>query len=160
MERKCLLEWIKNVVICSILFSMMLHIAPDPKMRRYIQTAVGFVMMIVVLTPVIKLAVSDEQILFNVYEESIGMEINAGDDDVYVKSMELVIEQFVADRYGVDVKADITLTENMEIDSIGLAVDYREMNREGISMNENDFKGIADAVASEYGISADRIIIM
>lgn len=43
------------------------------KMRRYIQTAVGFVMIIVVLTPVIKLVVSDEQILFNVYEESIGL---------------------------------------------------------------------------------------
>ena len=153
-------EWIKNVVICSILFSVMLHIAPDPKMRRYIPTAVGFVMIIVVLTPVIKLVVSDEQILFNVYEESIGLEIEAGDDAVYVMSMEQVIEQYIEDRYGVYVKADIVLTDNMEIDSIGISVDYREMNGKGISMNENDFRGIADAVAAEYGISTDRIIIM
>lgn len=75
-------------------------------------------------------------------------------------SMEQVIEQYIEDRYGVYVKADIVLTDNMEIDSIGISVDYREMNGKGISMNENDFRGIADAVAAEYGISTDRIIIM
>ena len=48
-----LAEWLKNIVVCSILFSVVLYIAPDPKMRRYVQAAVGFVMMMVVINPVI-----------------------------------------------------------------------------------------------------------
>ena len=62
----CMLaEWLKNIVVCSILFSVVLYIAPDPKMRRYVQSAVGFVMMMVVINPVIGWLGYADRIEFN-----------------------------------------------------------------------------------------------
>ena len=46
-------EWITNIIVCGILFSVILYLVPDPKMKKYIQTAIGFVMMIVVLLSLI-----------------------------------------------------------------------------------------------------------
>ena len=73
-------EWITNIIVCGILFSVILYLVPDPKMKKYIQTAIGFVMMIVVLTPVIRWLHSDDRVIFDMYEESLGANIDGGDD--------------------------------------------------------------------------------
>ena len=69
-------EWITNIIVCGILFSVILYLVPDPKMKKYIQTAIGFVMMIVVLTPVIRWLHSDDRVIFDMYEESLGANID------------------------------------------------------------------------------------
>ncbi len=140
-------EWITNIIVCSILFSVILYLTPDPKMKKYIQTAIGFVMMIVVLSPVIRWLHSEDRMIFDMYEESLGTDIGE-DDDVYVGLMEGVVENFVKDKYGVDSDVVITLSDAMEIEEMWI----------NISGNA-DHDGIAQAAAAEYGISQEKISV-
>ena len=140
-------EWITNIIVCSILFSVILYLTPDPKMKKYIQTAVGFVMMIVVLSPIIRFLHSEDRMVFDMYAESLGTDIGE-DDDVYVGLMEGVVENFLKDKYGVDSDVVITLSDAMEIEEMRIS----------ISKNA-DRDGIAQAAAAEYGISQEKISV-
>ena len=48
-----LLAWIKNIVLFILFSSLVFFLLPDEKYRKYMQTAVGFVLAIIVLTPVL-----------------------------------------------------------------------------------------------------------
>lgn len=140
-------EWITNIIVCSILFSVILYLTPDPRMKKYIQTAVGFVMMIVVLSPVIRFLHSEDRMVFDMYAESLGTDIGE-DDDVYVGLMEGVVENFLKDKYGVDSDVVITLSDAMEIEEMRISI-----------LKNADRDGIAQAAAAEYGISQEKISV-
>lgn len=140
-------EWITNIIVCSILFSVILYLTPDPRMKKYIQTAVGFVMMIVVLSPVIRFLHSEDRMVFDMYAESLGTDIGE-DDDVYVGLMEGVVENFLKDKYGVDSDVVITLSDAMEIEEMRISI-----------LKNADRDGIAQAAAAEYGISQEKIFV-
>ncbi len=140
-------EWITNIIVCSILFSVILYLTPDPRMKKYIQTAVGFVMMIVVLSPVIRFLHSEDRMVFDMYAESLGTDIGE-DDDVYLGLMEGVVENFLKDKYGVDSDVVITLSDAMEIEEMRISI-----------LKNADRDGIAQAAAAEYGISQEKISV-
>lgn len=140
-------EWITNIIVCSILFSVILYLTPDPRMKKYIQTAVGFVMMIVVLSPVIRFLHSEDRMVFDMYAESLGTDIGE-DDDVYVGLMEGVVENFLKDKYGVDSDVVITLSDAMEIEEMRISI-----------LKNADRDEIAQAAAAEYGISQEKISV-
>ena len=117
-----LAEWLKNIVVCSILFSVVLYIAPDPKMRRYVQSAVGFVMMMVVINPVIGWLGYADRIEFNTYSESLGMDVAEGDDEMYVRAMEEVVERFISDNCNADAVVRIVTGEELGIDSMEIYI--------------------------------------
>lgn len=146
----CMLaEWLKNIVVCSILFSVVLYIAPDPKMRRYVQAAVGFVMMMVVINPVIGWLGYADRIEFNTYSESLGMDVAEGDDEMYVRAMEEVVERFISDKCNADAVVRIVTGEELEIDSMDIY----------IQSDKVDTDGVRSAVSEEYGVDENRITI-
>lgn len=144
-----LAEWLKNIVVCSILFSVVLYIAPDPKMRRYVQTAVGFVMMMVVINPVIGWLGYADRIEFNTYSESLGMDVAEGDDEMYVRAMEEVVERFISDNCNADAVVRIVTGEELGIDSMEIY----------IQSDKVDTDGVRSAVSEEYGVYENRITI-
>lgn len=144
-----LAEWLKNIVACSILFSVVLYIAPDPKMRRYVQSAVGFVMMMVVINPVIGWLGYADRIEFNTYSESLGMDVAEGDDEMYVRAMEEVVERFISDNCNADAVVRIVTGEELGIDSMEIY----------IQSDKVDTDGLRSAVSEEYGVDENRITI-
>ncbi len=144
-----LAEWLKNIVVCSILFSVVLYIAPDPKMRRYVQAAVGFVMMMVVINPVIGWLGYADRIEFNTYSESLGMDVAEGDDEMYVRAMEEVVERFISDKCIADAVVRIVTGEELEIDSMDIY----------IQSDKVDTDVVRSAVSEEYGVDENRITI-
>lgn len=146
----CMLaEWLKNIVVCSILFSVVLYIAPDPKMRRYVQAAVGFVMMMVVINPVIGWLGYADRIEFNTYSESLGMDVAEGDDEMYVRAMEEVVERFISDNCNADAVVRIVTREELGIDSMEIYIQFDKV----------DTDGLRSAVSEEYGVDENRITI-
>ena len=146
----CMLaEWLKNIVVCSILFSVVLYIAPDPKMRRYVQSAVGFVMMMVVINPVIGWLGYADRIEFNTYSESLGMDVAEGDDEMYVRAMEEVVERFISDNCNADAVVRIVTGEELGIDSMEIY----------IQSDKVDTDGLRSVVSEEYGVDENRITI-
>lgn len=139
-------EWIKNILVCSVLFSVMLHIAPDAKLRRYVQIAVGFVMMVVAVSPLTGLLSVDDRMEYNLYEESLGMDISESDNSVYETCMEGVVERFVADRYGGSCSVSLTLDESLGIEQV--VVTFAGHQAE----SADRAREVTAAVADEYGI--------
>mgnify|MGYP001703987943 FL=1 len=159
-------EWITNIIVCGILFSVILYLVPDPKMKKYIQTAIGFVMMIVVLTPVIRWLHSDDRVIFDMYEESLGANIDGGDDEVYVELMEKVIQDFISDRYGTYADVDIELSDEMEIAGIRVILSGdNPMEGENAQTGKQIDHGEADpgemskVLSDEYGLDQEKISI-
>ena len=167
-------EWIVNIIVCSILFSVILYLTPDPRMKKYIQTAIGFVMMIVVLTPVIGWLRCDNRMTFSMYAESLGNNITGSDDEMYVDLMETVVQNFLRDSLGVESDVQITLTGDMsdrvEISRMQILLTEVPTETEGALGTENTSKTVPEvpepsvptgrikkALAEEYGID-DRII--
>lgn len=155
-----LTEWIKSVLICSVLFSICLYIAPDPQMKRYVRNAVGFVMIIVVLSPLINLLGAQERLTFDMLKATLTAEIDDGDNAVYVAAMESIVETFVSKQYGVKVQVYITLSENLTIAGMSVAIDYRYMSENGESAGDGMAGVMRSGLAEEYGIDESLIIIM
>lgn len=133
----------------SVQYTVFGHPVSDAgsKDEKYIQTAVGFVMMIVVLSPVIRFLHSEDRMVFDMYAESLGTDIGE-DDDVYLGLMEGVVENFLKDKYGVDSDVVITLSDAMEIEEMRISI-----------LKNADRDGIAQAAAAEYGISQEKISV-
>lgn len=152
-------DWIKSVLICSILFSVVVYIAPNPRMRRYVQTAVGFVMIIVVMSPVLSAMKCEDRLAFNLYEESLGTWISDGDDEVYIAAMEQVVDTYLHDNWGIEADVDIDITEELAIKSMTVHIDYTYMSSVE-DINSTFIRSVSRGLSREYGIDEGRIIIM
>lgn len=58
--------------------------------------------MMVVINPVIGWLGYADRIEFNTYSESLGMDVAEGDDEMYVRAMEEVVERFISDNCNAD----------------------------------------------------------
>ena len=143
-----LLAWIKNIVLFILFSSLVFFLLPDEKYRKYMQTAVGFVLAIIVLTPVLSADV-----------------------------METMIEDHLRDLFQLDSKVAITFDENYTITAVEVDVTVGELDTkndiednivsEKTAEKEKSFDRTADTtvdaaklrqeIAKEYKISEDRI---
>lgn len=155
-----LTEWIKSVLVCSILFSVVVYIAPNPDMKRYVQTAVGFVMIIVVLSPLLELSGEQDRLTFNLFSEALGTDIEDGDNEVYTAAMEEIVTTFADDEYGVRTQVDIMLSEELAITGMSVAIDYRYMSENGKTVSAALVQALRSGLAAEYDIDESMIVIL
>ena len=140
-----MLSWIKNIVLFILFSSLVFFLLPDEKYRKYMQTAVGFVLAIIVLTPVLSAGGLNDILSFDYYYESVAGAPGNGDVTYYTDVMETMIEDHLRDVFQLDSKVAITLDENYTITAVEVdvaAVDVAKLRQE---------------IAKEYKISEDRI---
>ncbi len=140
-----LLAWIKNIVLFILFSSLVFFLLPDEKYRKYMQTAVGFVLAIIVLTPVLSAGGLNDILSFDYYYESVAGAPGNGDVTYYTDVMETMIEDHLWDVFQLDSKVAITFDENYTITAVEVdvaAVDAAKLRQE---------------IAKEYKISEDRI---
>jgi len=143
--RWMLLAWIKNIVLFILFSSLVFFLLPDEKYRKYMQTAVGFVLAIIVLTPVLSAGGLNDILSFDYYYESVAGAPGNGDVTYYTDVMETMIEDHLWDVFQLDSKVAITFDENYTITAVEVdvaAVDAAKLRQE---------------IAKEYKISEDRI---
>lgn len=121
--------------------------------------AVGFVMIIVVLNPVLRLMSSEERLTFDLLSESLGVDIEEGDDRIYTETMESIVGSYIMDSYGIKADVSISLSEQLEIDGLAVTIDYDYMRDKGVSVDESVCAAIAAALSGEYGIDESLVII-
>lgn len=91
-----LLAWIKNIVLFILFSSLVFFLLPDEKYRKYMQTAVGFVLAIIVLTPVLSAGGLNDILSFDYYYESVAGAPGNGDVTYYTDVMETMIKDHCA----------------------------------------------------------------
>ena len=150
-----LLAWIKNIVLFIMFSSLVFFLLPDEKYRKYMQTAVGFVLAIIVLTPVLSAGGLNDILSFDYYYESIAGALGNGDVTYYTDVMETMIEDHLRDTFQLDNKVTITFDENYTI----TAVDVVSTTSDSVADTTVDVAKLRQEIAKEYKISEDRIEI-
>ena len=135
-----MLAWIKNIVLFILFSSLVFFLLPDEKYRKYMQTAVGFVLAIIVLTPVLSAGGINDILSFDYYYESVAGAPGNGDVTYYTDVMETMIEDHLRDTFQLDSKVAITFDENYTITAVEVDVVTRELD------TKND---IEDNIVSE-----------
>ena len=142
-----LLAWIKNIVLFILFSSLVFFLLPDEKYRKYMQTAVGFVLAIIVLTPVLSAGGLNDILSFDYYYESVAGAPGNGDVTYYTDVMETMIK--------LDSKVAITFDENYTITAV--EVDVVSTTSDSAADTIVDAANLRQEIAKEYKISEDRI---
>lgn len=172
-----LLAWIKNIVLFILFSSLVFFLLPDEKYRKYMQTAVGFVLAIIVLTPVLSAGGLNDILSFDYYYESVAGAPGNGDVTYYTDVMETMIEDHLRDVFQLDSKVAITFDENYTIIAIEVEVATGESDTKN-DIEDNivsektaekektsdsavdttvEIEKLRQEIAKEYKISEDRI---
>lgn len=163
-----LLAWIKNIVLFILFSSLVFFLLPDEKYRKYMQTAVGFVLAIIVLTPVLSAGGLNDILSFDYYYESVAGAPGNGDVTYYTDVMETMIEDHLRDLFQLDSKVAITFDENYTITAVEVTVGELDTKNdvednvvsEKTAEKEESFDRAADTTEKESvsGIAADTIV--
>ncbi len=163
-----LLAWIKNIVLFILFSSLVFFLLPDEKYRKYMQTAVGFVLAIIVLTPVLSAGGLNDILSFDYYYESVAGAPGNGDVTYYTDVMETMIKDHLRDTFQLDSKVAITFDENYTITAVDVTVGELDTKNdvednvvsEKTAEKEESFDRAADTTEKESvsGIAADSIV--
>lgn len=165
-----LLAWIKNIVLFILFSSLVFFLLPDEKYRKYMQTAVGFVLAIIVLTPVLSAGGINDILSFDYYYESVAGAPGNGDVTYYTDVMETMIEDHLRDTFQLDSKVAITFDENYTITAVEVDVVAGELDTkndiednivsEKTAEEEESFDRTADTTEKERvsGIAANTTV--
>ena len=152
-----LLAWIKNIVLFILFSSLVFFLLPDEKYRKYMQTAVGFVLAIIVLTPVLNAGGLNDILSFDYYYESVAGVPGNGDVAYYTDVMETMIEDHLRDTFQLDSKVTITFDESYTVTAV--KVDVVSTTSDSTTDTTMDAANLRQEIAKEYKISEDRIEI-
>ena len=163
-----LLAWMKNIVLFILFSSLVFFLLPDEKYRKYMQTAVGFVLAIIVLTPVLSAGGLNDILSFDYYYESVAGAPGNGDVTYYTDVMETMIKDHLRDTFQLDSKVAITFDENYTITAVDVTVGELDTKNdvednvvsEKTAEKEESFDRAADTTEKESvsGIAADTIV--
>lgn len=143
-----LLAWIKNIVLFILFSSLVFFLLPDEKYRKYMQTAVGFVLAIIVLTPVLSAGGLNDILSFDYYYESVAGAPGNGDVTYYTDVMETMIEDHLRDVFQLDSKVAITFDESYTITAVEVDVTTGKLDSKN-SIEDNVKINMEDNTRSE-----------
>ncbi|WP_456274083.1 stage III sporulation protein AF [Bacillus sp. AK031] len=126
-----LTEWITNIIVFVLLASVIDMLLPSSNMQKYTKIVTGLLLIMIILTPIMKLLSSD-------FEEAIA-EINL-DGPVQTASVENLIEMkkkeiqasqraYILEQMAVQMKDDV---EKEMIEQYGLSVKHIELEAEDL----------------------------
>ena len=132
------------------------------------QTAVGFVLAIIVLTPVLSAGGLNDILSFDYYYESVAGAPGNGDVTYYTDVMETMIKDHLRDTFQLDSKVAIIFDENYTITAVDVTVGELDTKNdvednvvsEKTAEKEESFDRAADTTEKESvsGIAADTIV--
>ena len=143
-------EWIKSILVFTIFFSVVLYIMPSEKYKKYIQTAIGFVMISVVINPIVRVLGFSDNLSFNIRYEIADLEYISSEAAYYCDVVAAIIRDELEKEYDLHMQVQVYMEENKNIRTI-------ELSGESVDLKtEND---IRQNLSLKYGINEDMIII-
>ena len=70
-------EWLRNIVICLFLISLIYQLFPDSDYKKYMRVAAGLILIVVVMTPVLKTFGADIKLSYFLNLETLKTELEA-----------------------------------------------------------------------------------
>lgn len=141
-------EWVESIVVFTILFSCVLYLVPHEKYKKYIQTAIGFIMMIIIIHPLLSLGDIKTGLEFDDYYEIGSVLVSGNDKNYYCGVLESVIEEHILSQTGVSCELQI------ELDEAGA------IKRVSVKTENNRQETVKKILTKEYGVSEELIFFV
>jgi stage III sporulation protein AF len=155
-----LYEWIREIVVFTIFFSFILFAVPDEKYRKYIKNTIGFIMILVVMKPVLKLVNMELEPDFDFYYAETENNISDADTGYYRDVMENMIEAYINDTYCLKCDTEIVFDENINISRLDIYVEGNSMDTDlQNTISDDSLEGLKNDIAQRYNISYEKIYI-
>lgn len=68
-------EWVRNIVICLLVISLIYQLLPDSDYKKYMRVCAGLILIVVVMTPVLKLFGADLQLSYFLDFEALKVQL-------------------------------------------------------------------------------------
>lgn len=149
-------NWILNITTIIIIISFMEILIPDGKMKKYINLVFGFIVMVVILTPIINILNSKEDLENDVF--MISSELNKKEYSFINSNIENRQGEQLASLYKDRIKKDIIYRIESKYDVRVAEVNIEMKN--GTQKEIGDIKRLTISIADEEGSKEDTIPIV
>lgn len=101
-------EWLRNIVICLFLISLIYQLFPDSDYKKYMRVAAGLILIVVVMTPVLKIFGADIKLSYFLNLETLKTEIEtlAYPEEMYAAEQGRL--KYVTENYKKQLENEVT----------------------------------------------------
>lgn len=145
-----MVEWVRNILLFTVFFSVVLYMMPNENYRKYIQTAIGFVMIIVIINPVVDVLGCAGKLSFSIRYEMANEDYIDMEDEYYKDVIGAVIENSISEEYKLDSKVSVSINSDNSISRIEVICE---------NIDEENAEKLRNELSQKYSIKEDMVII-
>lgn len=121
--------WLKEIVLVFIFISIVELVLPNGSMKRYINMIIGFLIIIVIIAPFVKLIHKDYSFARDLYKNQIeGINFEYSENQELNKIQEEQIKNFYINKIEGEIENLIANTTNYSIEEIKIFINEEDAN--------------------------------
>lgn len=146
--------WLKEIVLVFIFISIVELVLPNGSMKRYINMIIGFLIIIVIIAPFVKLIHKDYSFARDLYKNQIeGINFEYSENQELNKIQEEQIKNFYINKIEREIENLIANTTNYSIEEIKISINEEDANF-------GKLESIELVLMDKEGVESDNKIIV
>ena len=153
--------WISMILVIGIVFTLLRMIMPNTNLKKYIESVIGIVTIITIITPVLYYISNynlTEKISENI-EEILSRQEKTNNYDSYSQINNEEIKKEFVEKIQEDIKVKLKNKINQEPKVKVVVNDAYNIEKVEVKLNGNSSIDVRQYLSNEYDISTDKIEI-
>lgn len=153
--------WISMILVIGIVFTLLRMIMPNTNLKKYIESVIGIVTIITIITPVLYYISNynlTEKISENI-EEILSRQEKTNNYDSYSQINNEEIKKEFVEKIQEDIKVKLKNKINQEPNVKVVVNDAYNIEKVEVKLNGNSSIDVRQYLSNEYDISTDKIEI-
>lgn len=153
--------WISMILVIGIVFTLMRMIMPNTNLKKYIESIIGIVTIISIITPVLYY-ISNYNLTEKISEnigEILSRQEETNNYDSYAQINNEEIKKEFVEKIQEDIKVKLKNKINQEPKVKVLVNDAYNIEKVEVKLNGNSSIDVRQYISNEYDISTDKIEI-
>lgn len=153
--------WISMILVIGIVFTLLRMIMPNTNLKKYIESVIGIVTIITIITPVLYYISNynlTEKISENI-EEILSSQEETNNYDSYAQINNEEIKKEFVEKIQEDIKVKLKNKINQEPKVKVVVNDAYNIEKVEVKLNGNSSIDVRQYLSNEYDISTDKIEI-
>ena len=153
--------WISMILVIGIVFTLLRMIMPNTNLKKYIESVIGIVTIISIITPVLYYISNynlTEKISENI-EEILSSQEETNNYDSYAQINNEEIKKEFVEKIQEDIKVKLKNKINQEPNVKVVVNDAYNIEKVEVKLNGNSSIDVRQYISNEYDISTDKIEI-
>ena len=150
-------EWVRNIVICLLVISLIYQLLPDSDYKKYMRVCAGLILIVVVMTPVLKLFGADLQLSYFFDFEALKVQLETSSyKDVLLEAEQERIDM-VTENYKVQLENEAkAMFENQQVylEDVSIEIDTDRQSEHFCRVTE-----VLGTAADKAALKTDKALV-